>query len=85
MLPLGIFLAWVGARYGALVTIGAHVANNTIAIAMARTGHDSEEVAPFGWVVASWLIVLACTIPLARGRAADAPNGRPHGADCVAP
>lgn len=74
VLPLGIFLAWVGARHGVLVTIGAHVTNNTIAIAMARAGHDSEEVAPFSWVAASWLIVLACAIPLARGRTGDKPK-----------
>jgi len=73
VLPLGMFLAWVGARYGALVTIGAHVANNTIAIAMARAGHDSEEVAPFSWVAASWILVIGCIIALARGRAMDKP------------
>jgi hypothetical protein len=73
VLPLGMFLAWVGARYGALVTIAAHVANNTIAIAMARAGHDSDEVAPFSWVAASWIVVIGCIIALARGRALDKP------------
>jgi membrane protease YdiL (CAAX protease family) len=68
VLPLGLFFAWVASRYGTLVTIGAHVANNTLAIAMARAGQDSEQVVPFSWVAASWLVVLACTIALARGQ-----------------
>lgn len=68
VLPLGLFFAWVASRYGTLVTIGAHVANNTIAIAMARAGQDSDQVVPFSWVAASWLVVLACTIALARGQ-----------------
>jgi membrane protease YdiL (CAAX protease family) len=77
VLPLGLFFAWVASRYGTLVTIGAHVANNTIAIAMARAGQDSEEVVPFSWVAASWLVVLACTVALARGpaRGADGEGG----------
>lgn len=74
VLPLGIFLAWVGARYGAVVTIAAHVANNTIAIAVARAGQDSDEAAPFSWVAASWIVVIGCIIALARGRALDKPS-----------
>jgi membrane protease YdiL (CAAX protease family) len=72
VLPLGLFFAWVASRYGTLVTVGAHVANNTIAIAMARAGQDSDQVVPFSWVAASWLVVLACAIALSRGPAQDA-------------
>jgi membrane protease YdiL (CAAX protease family) len=68
VLPLGLFFAWVASRYGTLVTIGAHVANNTLAIAMARAGQDSEQVVPFSWVAGSWLVVLACALALARGQ-----------------
>ena len=64
VLPLGIFLAWVGARYGTLVTIGAHALNNTIAIAAVRVGQGSDEVAPWPWLLASWLIVLGCIVAL---------------------
>lgn len=80
VLPLGLFFAWVASRYGTLVTTGAHVANNTIAIAMARAGQDSEQVVPFSWVAASWLVVLACAIALHRGQAQGAAGDGTDGA-----
>jgi membrane protease YdiL (CAAX protease family) len=80
VLPLGLFFAWVASRYGTLVTIGAHVANNTIAITMARAGQDSEQVIPFSWVAASWLVVLACVVALARGQAQGAAGDGADGA-----
>lgn len=73
VLPLGIFLAWVGARYGVLVTIVAHVVNNTAAIAMVRSGHPSEEVLPLWALAVSWLVVIGCVAALARARIADKP------------
>jgi hypothetical protein len=77
VLPLGIFLAWVGGRYGALVTIAAHVLNNTLAIVTVRMGHGSDEVAPLPWLFASWLIVIGCIVGLARARVADKPADQP--------
>lgn len=77
VLPLGIFLAWVGGRYGALVTLGAHVLNNTVAIIAVRMGQGNDEVAPVPWLIASWLIVGACIVALARRPAMDKSAERP--------
>jgi len=78
VLPLGAFLAWTAARYGAGVTITAHVLNNTIAIVLVQAGHASDEVAPFSWVVASWLVVLLCVVGLAKTGAVDNSPKRRH-------
>jgi hypothetical protein len=67
-----VFLAWVGARYGVLVTIGAHVLNNGIAIAMVKAGHASDEVAPPSFLIVSWVVVIACVVALARLRSTGA-------------
>lgn len=74
VLPLGFFLAWVGARYGVLVTVFAHVLNNTMAIAAVKSGHPSDEVLPLPGLAVSWLVVIACVAALARARAADEPR-----------
>jgi len=71
VLPLGLFLAWVGARYGALVTIVAHVMNNSVAIAMVKAGHTNAEVAPPSFLVASWVVVIGCVIALAFRRTGE--------------
>jgi membrane protease YdiL (CAAX protease family) len=86
VLPLGVFLAWVGARYGVLVTIGAHVLNNSVAIAMVKAGHTSDEVAPLSFLMVSWVVVIACVIALARLRSAGArPAHTTVSTDAVAP
>jgi membrane protease YdiL (CAAX protease family) len=72
VLPLGLFLAWVGARCGTWVTIFAHVTNNTLAILAAQSdaldvGYGSDEPMPLLWMppslalvaFACWLIVRA--------------------------
>ncbi|MEZ4248190.1 MAG: type II CAAX endopeptidase family protein [Polyangiales bacterium] len=68
VLPLGFYLAWVGARTGTtLVPIVAHIVNNTAALLAAKLV-DAESMAdetmpiwvmPIGWVIAGaciWVI-----------------------------
>jgi membrane protease YdiL (CAAX protease family) len=70
VLPLGLFLAWVASRAGTLVTVVAHVVNNTAAIFAVRSetfdvGYGTAAPMPPSWVavglaltaVAAWLIV----------------------------
>lgn len=62
VLPLGVFLAWVGSRCGTWVTIFAHVVNNTLAIVAAQSetldvGYGSEAPMPLHWVPPSLLVV----------------------------
>lgn len=63
VLPLGLYLAWLGDRTGSvLVPITAHVANNAAAvIATVYFGSDPETPAPslgddLWWVPAGWLV-----------------------------
>jgi len=65
VLPLGLFLAWVGARAGTLVTVVAHAANNAVAIAAAQSqvlqlGYREEQPMPAHWVPLSLLVVGVC-------------------------
>jgi membrane protease YdiL (CAAX protease family) len=58
VLPLGLFLAWVGQRAGTLVTIFAHLVNNSVALLTIRTGtmdvgYATGHEMPIAWVVAS--------------------------------
>jgi membrane protease YdiL (CAAX protease family) len=58
VLPLGFFLAWVGARCGTLVTIVAHIANNTLAIVAVHSesldvGYGTTEPMPWSWLPVS--------------------------------
>jgi membrane protease YdiL (CAAX protease family) len=79
VLPLGLFLAWVGSRCGTWVTIFAHVVNNTLAIVAEKSGtfdvgYGSDAPMPLHWLppsllmvaFACWLIVRAT--PLHRTR-----------------
>lgn len=76
VLPLGIFLAWVGMHHGTLVTIFAHVANNTVALLSARSaeldvGYGTGRAMPAHWLPLSLLVVLFAAWSLRR----NAPNG----------
>jgi membrane protease YdiL (CAAX protease family) len=62
VLPLGLFLAWVGSRCGTFVTIFAHVVNNTAAIAAVHSealdvGYGTDAPMPWPWLPASLLFV----------------------------
>jgi membrane protease YdiL (CAAX protease family) len=65
VLPLGLFLAWVAARCGTLVTIVAHVANNAAAIGALHSttfdvGYGSDRPMPWQWLPISLLVAAAC-------------------------
>jgi membrane protease YdiL (CAAX protease family) len=72
VLPLGFFLAWVASRCGTLVTIFAHVINNTAAIAAVHSstfdvGYGTDAPMPWPWVPSSLLVVALCAWTIARG------------------
>jgi membrane protease YdiL (CAAX protease family) len=76
VLPIGFFLAWVAARCGTLVTIFAHVANNTAAIAAVHSptfdvGYGTDTEMPWSWVPASLAIVSLCAWMIVRGSRGD--------------
>jgi membrane protease YdiL (CAAX protease family) len=76
VLPLGLFLAWVASRAGTLVTIAAHVANNTAAIAALHittlaVGHDQPEPIPWEWLPISLSVVAGCAAVIARDSARE--------------
>jgi uncharacterized protein len=65
VLPLGFFLAWVASRCGTLVTIFAHVVNNSVAIAVVHSdafdvGYGTQVEMPWPWLPASLGIVAIC-------------------------
>jgi membrane protease YdiL (CAAX protease family) len=71
VLPLGFFLAWVGARCGTLVTIFAHVLNNAVAIAAVHSetlsvGYGTDKEMPWPWLPASLLLVAASVFVITR-------------------
>lgn len=76
VLPLGFFLAWVGARCGTGVTIFAHVVNNAVAIAAVHSealdvGYGTDEPLPWRWLpaslalvaIAAWIVLRNSTSP----------------------
>jgi membrane protease YdiL (CAAX protease family) len=78
VLPLGLFLAWVAARAGTLVTIFAHVVNNTAAIFAVRSetfdvGYGTEAPMPPSWVAVGLVLTVAAAWVILRetGRDAD--------------
>lgn len=71
VLPLGLFLAWVASRAGTLVTIAAHVANNTAAIAALQVselavGYGQPEPMPWTWLPPSLVGVALCGLVIVR-------------------
>ena len=90
VLPLGFFLAWVGARCGTLVTIVAHVANNTLAIIAVHVetldvGYGTSEPMPWSWLPVSLVLaalaarVIAKTCPVLADSSANEAYSEPHG------
>jgi membrane protease YdiL (CAAX protease family) len=82
VLPLGFFLAWVGARCGTLVTIFAHVVNNAAAIGAAHSealsvGYGTEHEMPWPWLPASLAFVVLSVIVIVRTTRLPLPAG-PH-------
>jgi membrane protease YdiL (CAAX protease family) len=58
VLPLGLFLSWVGSRSNTSVTIVAHVLNNSVALfaiqnAELDVGFGSEQALPPSWLIVS--------------------------------
>lgn len=71
VLPIGFFLAWVAARAGTLVTIFAHVVNNTAAIAAVHSttfdvGHGTASPMPWSWLPSSLAAVAVCGFTIVR-------------------
>jgi membrane protease YdiL (CAAX protease family) len=71
VLPLAFFLAWAAARAGTLVTVVAHVANNTVAILALGSetlavGYGTEREMPWSWVPLGLAVALACAWIIAR-------------------
>jgi membrane protease YdiL (CAAX protease family) len=71
VLPLGLFLAWAAARSGTLVTIFAHVLNNTLALVAIQSealdvGYGSERPMPITWLIFSLGVFAASALWLAQ-------------------
>ena len=90
VLPLGFFLAWVGARCGTLVTIVAHIANNTLAILAVHSetldvGYGTSEPMPWSWLPVSLALGRARrardreNCPVQPNLAANEAYSEPHG------
>jgi membrane protease YdiL (CAAX protease family) len=78
VLPIGFFLAWVASRAGTYVTIVAHVANNTAAIAAVHSstfdvGHGTSEPMPWSWLPSSLVLVAACCFTIVRSSSHGSP------------
>jgi membrane protease YdiL (CAAX protease family) len=90
VLPLGFFLAWVGARCGTLVTIVAHIANNTLAIIAVHSetldvGYGTSEPMPWSWLPVSLVLaalaarVIAKNCPVLPDSPSNEAYSEPHG------
>jgi membrane protease YdiL (CAAX protease family) len=71
VLPLGLFLAWAAARSSTLVTIFAHVLNNTLALVAIQSetldvGYGSERPMPITWLLFSLGLFAASAVWLAQ-------------------
>jgi hypothetical protein len=71
VLPLGLFLAWAAARSSTLVTIFAHVLNNSLALVAIQSealdvGYGSERPMPTAWLIFSLALFAASAIWLAQ-------------------
>jgi membrane protease YdiL (CAAX protease family) len=68
VLPLGLFLAFTAQRSSTLVTIIAHVINNSVALIGIRNsaldvGYGAEQPMPWSWLALS-LVAFACMLAL---------------------
>lgn len=71
VLPLGLFLSWVAYRSSTLVTIFAHVANNSIAVfsihsAVLDVGYGTGREVPGTWLAGSLVVFAAMVVVIAR-------------------
>jgi membrane protease YdiL (CAAX protease family) len=85
VLPLGLFLAWVGHRCGTYVAIFAHTLNNAAAIFAVHSGtfdvgYGSETEMPWYWVPVSLAFVLFAVVVIARATRSGPPHSGPMGA-----
>lgn len=86
VLPLGLFLSWVAYRSSTLVSMFAHVANNSLAVFSIRSsvldvGYGTGQAVPTSWLVGS-LVVFAAMVAIivqatAKPRTAAAVSGEP--------
>ncbi len=72
VLPLGLFLAWVGQRASTRVTVLAHVLNNSFALLAIKSealdvGYGTERDLPPLWLAGSLVGVAICAWVVARG------------------
>jgi membrane protease YdiL (CAAX protease family) len=71
VLPLGLFMAWVAYRTSTLVTLVAHVVNNSVAVITIRladldVGYDGTSELPLSWVVVSLVVVFVAARTIER-------------------
>ena len=77
------FLAWVASRCGTLVTMFAHVVNNTAAIAAVHSstfdvGYGTESEMPWPWIPASLFLVALCAWAIVRSAPSVEPTPLPY-------
>lgn len=70
VLPLGLFLSWVAYRSSTLVTIFAHVTNNSLAVfsihnAVLDVGYGTGRELPVSWLIASLIVFMAAALVIA--------------------
>ena len=73
VLPLGLFLSWVGLHHGLLVTMVAHVVNNTLAVITIHVsdldvGYGTDVPMPWWWLPTGLLLT---ALAMQRLRAAN--------------
>jgi len=83
VLPLGLFLAWVGSRCGTWVTLAAHVANNSASIAAIHSdtfdvGFGTDAPLPWPWIPVSLVLVAISAWVIVQDTPPAAPNGTTH-------
>jgi membrane protease YdiL (CAAX protease family) len=71
VLPLGLFLSWVAYRSSTLVSMFAHVANNSLAVfsihsAVLDVGYGTGREVPLSWLAASLLVFVAAAAIIAQ-------------------
>lgn len=86
VLPLGLFLAWVGSRCGTFVTLAAHVANNSVSIAAIHSdtfdvGHGTDAELPWPWIPVSLVLVAISAWVIVHDTRPAEPNSAAEGDD----
>lgn len=78
VLPLGLFLSWVAYRSSTLVSMFAHVANNSLAVfsihsAVLDVGYGTGREVPAAWLAASLLVFALMAAIIAQSTRSPAP------------